>query len=189
VVGQENKKSSTKILMVVSSYGKDAGKSRPGFEMDEFTQAYYIFKDNNIDVEVASPKGGKVESDKYNSNKLYNKRFLEDPTAQSLLDNTSTTASLVNESYDAVYVVGGKGVMFDLPVDPSLQEIISEIYKNDGIVSAVCHGPAAFVNVKLDNEFMVKNQIITGYCNSEEEKFGKVWINELPYLLENKLID
>ncbi|MGI8893559.1 MAG: type 1 glutamine amidotransferase domain-containing protein [Bacteroidia bacterium] len=172
--------------MVVSSYGKDGGKSRPGFEMTEFNQAYYIFKDNNIAVEVASPKGGKVESDKYNSNTLYSKRFLEDPVAQALLNNTLPTASLVNESYDAVYIVGGKGVMFDLPVDPSLQDIIAKIYKNDGIISAICHGPAAFVHVKVDGEFIVKNQEITGYCNSEEEKFGKVWFNELPYLLENK---
>lgn len=189
LVGQEIKKPLAKILIVVSSYGKDAGITRPGFEMNEFTQAYYVFKDNNIAVEVASPKGGKVESDKYNPNTLYSKRFLEDPFAQSLLNNTFSTASLINENYDAVYVVGGKGVMFDLPVDPSLQEIISKIYQNNGIISAVCHGPAAFVHIKIDNEFIVKNHKITGYCNSEEEKFGKVWYNELPYLLENKLIE
>ena len=35
-----------KIVMVVSSYGKDMGKLRPGFEMDEFSQAYLIFKAN-----------------------------------------------------------------------------------------------------------------------------------------------
>jgi len=189
VIGQEIKKSTSKILMVVSSYGKDAGKSRPGFEMNEFTQAYYIFKDNNIAVEVASPKGGKVESDKYSPNSLYSKRFLGDPTAQSLLDKTLATATLVNESYNAVYVVGGKGAMFDLPVDPSLQEIIAKIYTNNGIVSAVCHGSAAFVNIKVGGEFILKSHKITGFCNSEEEKFGKVWIKELPYLLESKLIE
>ncbi len=46
-----------------------------------------------------------------------------------------------------------------------------------------------FSKNKVDGEFIVKNQEITGYCNSEEEKFGKVWINELPYFLENKLIE
>lgn len=189
VVGQEIKKPTSKILMVVSSYGKDDGKSRPGFEMSEFIQAYYIFTDNNIAVEVASPKGGKVNSDKYNPNTVYSKRFLADSTSQALLDKTIPTAALVTESYDAVYVVGGKGVMFDLPVDPSLQDIIANIYRNDGVISAVCHGPAAFVNVKVDGEFILKNQKVTGFCNSEEENFGKVWINELPYLLENKLIE
>lgn len=188
VFGQE-KKEASKILMVVSSYGKDLGKSRPGFEMDEFTQAYYIFIDNNISVEVASPKGGKAEADGYNSKKLYNKRYLEDKTAQLLLENTLSTVSVVNENYDAVYVVGGKGAMFDLPVDPSLQEIISKIYKNSGIVSSVCHGSAAFVNIKVDNEFIVKDKEITGFCNSEEEKFGKVWMKEFPYLLETKLLE
>ncbi len=189
VFGQENKKDSPEILMVVSSYGKDAGKSRPGFEMDEFTQAYYIFIDNNISVKVASPKGGKVDADGYNSTKLYNKRFLEDKKAQLLLENTLSTASLIHENYDAVYVVGGKGAMFDLAVDPSLQEIIAKIYTNDGIVSSVCHGSAAFVNIKVGNEFIVKGKEITGFCNSEEEKFGKEWVKEFPYLLETKLIE
>lgn len=189
VLGQENKKETSKILMVVSSYGKDAGKTRPGFVMDEFTQAYYIFIDNNISVEVASPKGGKVDADGYSPKKLYNKRFLEDKTALLLLENTLSTASLVNKNYDAVYVVGGKGAMFDLPVDPSLQEIISKIYKNKGVISSVCHGSAAFLNIKVDNEFIVKNKEITGFCNSEEEKFGEVWVKEFPYLLETKLIE
>lgn len=46
-----------RIVMVVSSYGKDMGKVRPGFEMDEFSQAYLIFKANGLMVDVASPKG------------------------------------------------------------------------------------------------------------------------------------
>ena len=189
VYGQEGKKETSKILMVVSGYGKDAGKSRPGFEMSEFSQAYYIFTDNNISVEVASPKGGKVDADRYNTKNFYNKRFHEDKTAQLFLEKTLSTASLVNKDYDAIYVVGGKGAMFDLPVDPSLQEIISKIYTNNGIVSSVCHGSAAFVNIKIDNEFMVKDKEITGFCNSEEEKFGKEWVKEFPYLLETKLIE
>ena len=177
-----------KVLIVVSSYGKDNGKTRPGFEMDEFTQAYYIFLDNNISVDVASPKGGKVTADEFNPKKLYNKRYLEDKKAQQLLNNTLSTASLVNATYDAIYIMGGKGAMFDLPVDPSLQEIILKIYNNNGVVSSVCHGSAAFVNIKNGNEFIVKDKEITGFCNTEEDKFGKVWKKEFPFLLEDKLI-
>jgi putative intracellular protease/amidase len=187
--GQQIKTNESKVLIVVSSYGKDTGKLRPGFELDEFTQAYWIFKDNNIEVEVASPKGGKVEFDEFNPKKPYNKRFLEDITAQKLLSNTTPTANLVNTYYDAVYVVGGKGAMFDLPVDPSLQDIIIKIHKKNGVIASVCHGSAAFVNIKIDKDFMVKNKEIAGFCNTEEEKFGKKWVKEFPYLLETKLIE
>lgn len=45
-----------KIAIILSSYGKDEGKTRPGFEMDEFSQAYFIFKENGFEIDVASPK-------------------------------------------------------------------------------------------------------------------------------------
>ena len=65
-----------RVLLVISSYGADEGKTRPGFEMDELTQAYVIFKDNGLQVEIASPAGGAVVADQYNRNKPYNNRFL-----------------------------------------------------------------------------------------------------------------
>jgi hypothetical protein len=43
VYGQKIQEKTPKVLIVVSSYGKDAGKSRPGFEMDGFTQAFPVF--------------------------------------------------------------------------------------------------------------------------------------------------
>jgi hypothetical protein len=52
-----------KVLLVVSGYGEDKGKTKPGYEFDEFAQAYAIFRDNGLVVDVASPKGGKVEAD------------------------------------------------------------------------------------------------------------------------------
>ena len=59
------------ILMVVSGYGKGQGEEAPGYEFDEFSQAYLIFKNNNLSIDVCSPKGGKVEADKFNEEKLF----------------------------------------------------------------------------------------------------------------------
>ena len=177
-----------KVLMVVSSYGKDMGAARPGFEFDEFSQAYLIFKNNNITVDVASPKGGKVEADQYNKDKTYNKNLLKDKDALSLLDHTKPTAHINAEDYDAVYIVGGKGAMFDLPYDPSLQDIILNLYQRDNtVISSVCHGPAAFVNVKDNDQYIIKGVELTGFCNIEEELFGKKWVKEFPFSLEDQL--
>lgn len=177
-----------KVLMVVSSYGKDMGSVRPGYEFDEFSQAYLIFKDNNLSVDVASPKGGKVESDKFNKEKTYNKTLLEDKEALRLLENTKTTASIEPEDYDAIYIVGGKGAMFDLPFDPSLQDIVLNLYhREETVISSVCHGPASLVNVKDNDTYIVKDVEITSFCNIEEDLFGKKWVEEFPFLLETKL--
>ncbi|WP_051416921.1 type 1 glutamine amidotransferase domain-containing protein [Sediminibacterium salmoneum] len=178
-----------KVLIIVSSYGKEEGVQRPGYEFEEFSKAYIIFKDNGLDIDVASPKGGNVEPDKFNTAKPYNKLVLEDTKAMSLLKNTKATVQLKPEDYDAVYIVGGKGAMFDLPFDPSLLELLSEVYKKqNSIVAAVCHGPAALVNVKLnDSTFLVAGKRMTGFSNEEEVNFGQKWKSEFPFLLEDKL--
>lgn len=177
-----------KILMVVSSYGKEMGSVRPGFEFDEFSQAYLIFKQNGLVIDVASPKGGKVEADKYNEEKAYNKSVLENQTILDLLNKTISTSSLDPSIYDAIYIVGGKGAMFDLPYDPSLQDIILNLYQREGtVIASVCHGPASFVNVKDDNDYIINGVEITSFCNIEEELFGKKWVTEFPFKLEDKI--
>ena len=56
-----------------------------------------------------------------------------------------------------VFVVGGFGVMWDLPEDKDMIRIAEEIYASGNVVSAVCHGPAALVGVKgPDGELLAK---------------------------------
>ena len=141
---------SKKVLMVVSGNGQHEkdGEQKPGYEFDEFSKAYAVFKNNGITVDIASPKGGPVEADKYNAEKPYNAVVLADNAIMEKLKNTLATSSIVAKNYDAVFVVGGKGAMFDLPNDIALQHIIADVYQQQGSVAAVCHGPAALVNVK-----------------------------------------
>lgn len=178
-----------KILMVVSSYGKDNGASRPGYEFDEFSQAYLIFKNNGLVVDVASPKGGKVEADKFKTEKPYNQQVMEDESAMASLAETKPTSSIDPAAYDAIYIVGGKGAMFDLPYDPSLQDIILDLYRREGtVISSVCHGPASFVNIKDGEDYIIKDVEITSFCNTEEALFGKKWVPEFPFQLEDQLV-
>lgn len=188
LVNSQSKNNQKKILMVVSSYGKDQGTIRPGYEFDEFSQAYLIFKKNNLAIDVASPKGGKVEADKFNVEKEYNKAVINDKEAITLLENTYSTASINANEYDAIYIVGGKGAMFDLPYDPSLQDIILNLYnRKETVISSVCHGPASFVNIKNDDDYIIKGVEITSFCNIEEDLFEKKWVKEFPFSLEDKL--
>ena len=104
------------------------------------------------------------------------------------LNNTLATNAVNANAYDAVFVVGGKGAMFDLPNDTALQSVIAQIYQQEGSVAAVCHGPAALVNVKLkDGSYLVANKAINGFTNQEEKLFGQKWINDFEFMLEDKL--
>jgi putative intracellular protease/amidase len=64
--------------------------------------------------------------------------------------------------------------------------ITRTIYENNGVVGAVCHGPAALTNVKLSNgRFLVQDKVLTSFTNKEEKyiKLHKV----VPFLLEDEL--
>jgi putative intracellular protease/amidase len=185
-----------KVLMVISGHGHSVekgdkeGKEQPGYEFGEFSKAYSVFKDNGISVDIASPQGGKVEADKYDPSKSYNAKVLVDKTIMAKLNNTLSTNAVVAKNYNAVFVVGGKGAMFDLPKDTALQNIIADIYQQQGSIAAVCHGPAALVNVKLkDGSYLVANKTINSFTNEEEQLFGKKWINDFDFMLEDKLTE
>lgn len=177
-----------KILIVVSGEGRDQGKTRPGFEMDEFSQAYLIFRDNGLAVDVASPAGGTVQADKYNPKEEFNAALLADASAVRKLADTRATRDVRAEDYAAVYVVGGKGAMFDLPADPALQALLSKVHERGGVVAAVCHGPAAFADVRrADGSLLVAGRTMTGFTSEEESVFGKRWAKEFPFQLEDAM--
>jgi putative intracellular protease/amidase len=174
------------VLIVVSGEGRDQGRSRPGFEMDELSQAWLVFRDNGLDIEIASPRGGAVEADRYNPDAPYNAALLADRAVMAKLADTRQTGDLRAEDYAAIYVVGGKGAMFDLPGDAALAGLLGEIYDRGGIVAAVCHGPAALLDVRLaDGSLLVAGRSMTGFSNAEEAVFGKQWAAEFPFWLED----
>jgi putative intracellular protease/amidase len=60
------------------------------------------------------------------------------------------------------------------------------IYGDEGIVAAVCHGPAALANLKLPNgEYLVAGKNIAAFTDSEEEAAGLTKV--VPFLLSSVL--
>lgn len=179
----------SKVLLVVSGYGLEGGEARPGYEFDELSQAYLVFRDNGFDVEIASPLGGAVEADEYNAEKPYNAQFLADTTAAARLAATKPLLGLRASDYVAIFVIGGKGVMFDMPYDPVLKALLVAHYEGGGILAAVCHGPAAFVGLKDESgALLIAGQPMAGFTNEEEFLFGSKWVPHFPFLLEDALI-
>ena len=76
--------------------------------------------------------------------------------------------------------------MFDLATDSTSHTLIREFYESNKIVSAVCHGPAALVNVKLsDGSYLVAGSTVTGFSNAEEDAYDNT--SAMPFLLETEL--
>lgn len=141
-------------------------------------------------MSVASPKGGEAPLDP-NSVEMFktdqsSMEFLE--KKKHVWQNTAKLASFLGKAdqFDAIFYPGGHGPMFDLPVDADSQKLIAEFATKGKVVSAVCHGPAAFVNVKLpDGKHLLNGKTVTGFTNKEEEQVGLT--KAVPFLLEDAL--
>jgi putative intracellular protease/amidase len=105
---------------------------------------------------------------------------------QQRLATTPALSELNGTDYSAVFFAGGHGTMRDFRDSQDAQRIIREVYESDGIVSAVCHGPAALVDAKLSSgEYLVKGKNVAAFTNKEEEEVHTTDV--VPYLLETAL--
>jgi putative intracellular protease/amidase len=180
-----------KILFVLTSHDQlgDTGK-KTGFWLEEFAAPYYVFKDAGAAITLASPNGGQPpldpKSDLPESLTELTKRFRSDKVAQAALANTKELAHLSATDFDAVFYPGGHGPMWDMPDNAASIALIKAFVKAGKPVGAVCHAPAALVNVRgQDGEYLVKGKRVTGFANAEEQAVGLSAV--VPFRLEDRL--
>lgn len=179
-----------KILVVVTSTGvMGSSKKVTGYELTELSRAYYVFQANGFEVDIASPLGGNppviIDNDDMGP---YDYAFMNDPEASKKRKNTLLIEDVDPEAYEAIYFVGGKGAMYDFPDNVYIQKIVRKCYEEGKVIGAVCHGPAALVNVKLENgQSILKNKVITSFTNEEELFLIPEAETIFPFLLQTKL--
>ena len=180
-----------KILLVLTSHDQlgDSGK-KTGFWLEEFAAPYYVLKDAGATITLASPKGGQSPldptSDLPENLTESTKRFRLDKIAQAELANTKKLADVSAEDFDAVFYPGGHGPMWEMPDNATSIALIEAFVQADKPVAAVCHAPAALVNVRGKNgKYLVDGKHVTGFTNAEEEA---VHLDKIvPFLLEDRL--
>ncbi|MCR9249269.1 MAG: type 1 glutamine amidotransferase domain-containing protein [bacterium] len=179
-----------KILMVVTSTGTmgSTGKAT-GYELTELSRAYHVFQANGFEIDIASPLGGNppVVIDDEDMGP-YDYAFLNDPEAQSKVKNSIAMKDVIASEYRAVYFAGGKGAMYDFPEDSHIQSLVSNYLEEDKVVGAVCHGPAALVNVKSqEGNSILQGRQVCSFTNSEELFLIPDAEVVFPFLLQTKL--
>ena len=178
-----------KILCVVTSNNVKGATGIPtGFWLSELTHPMKKFEDAGFEISLASIKGGKppIDKDSLDFTDPINKKFWDDADFQKKYENTLKLDEVNPKDFDAIFFAGGHGVMWDFPDSAAIDKVTREIYETGGIVSAVCHGPSALVNVKLsDGNYIVAGKNVTGFTNGEETEVQATKI--VPFLLADKL--
>jgi putative intracellular protease/amidase len=175
------------VLMVLTSHAQLGDTGKPtGFFLGEVTHPLEVFEKAGLTVELVSIKGGEPPVDGLDLDDPVNARYWNDPAFRAKLAATKKLADVNPTDYAGVYFSGGHGTMWDFPDDESVQKAARELYEAGTPVGAVCHGPAALVNVKLsDGSYLVDGKEVSAFTNDEEEKVGLTKV--VPFLLATKL--
>lgn len=178
---------SKKVLFVLTSHDRKGSKPS-GFFLSEATHPHRVLADAGYQIDFVSPKGGKapVDPDSLDFDDGVNATFWNDPTLRRAIEHTKRPDEVNADDYAAIFFAGGHGAMWDLPDDGAIAGLTATIYEHGGIVGAVCHGPAALVNVKRpDGEYLVKDLYVAAFTNDEEREVGLERV--VPFMLADRL--
>lgn len=180
-----------KILIVLTSHTElgNTGK-KTGFWLPELTHPYYEFTEAGYTVDVASIEGGMapVDAKAFREADEFHQVFLNDAELMAKVIRSIPLAEVDPEDYRAVMFAGGSGPMWDFPENDDISRISAAIYENQGVVSAVCHGNAALVNLRLSSgELLVAGKRVAAFTNEEEASLGTTDV--VPFLLQDELVE
>lgn len=174
---------------------KDGTPHPTGYWVREFMEAYQVFTDAGLGVDVATPGGVRAEPDPLSWDFGYNNNdqdFIDRQhaflmTLAGVLGRPARLEDVTPGQYDVLFVVGGHGPMQDLAVHPTIGELYAANLDDPSkIVGGVCHGPASFLSAhRADGTWLFRGRRLTGFTNAEETM--ATFAGNAPWLLEDRL--
>ena len=152
---------------------------KTGYFFTEVLHPYITFKNHGYDVDIVS-ETGEAHVDQtsivYAQTDGESRRAYNDNTHEIhklLGEQLKTASSIDSKNYSAIYFAGGHGASFDFPKATNLQRIAWEIYNNGGGIGAVCHGPAIFVDLHVNNDksfpLLIQGKKVTAFSTTGEK--------------------
>ena len=163
---------------VLNAPGDNEGEPTGVFG-SEMTVPYYEFLDAQMQVDVASIKGGEIPVDPmsflYMIKTPADDRFLQDSAFQAKVKNSLRIDDVDISQYDVIFLAGGWGAAYDLGNSESLGRKVSEAYyaKKSPVIGAVCHGPLGLIRARdLEGNSLIAGRRLTGVTNKQIKELG-----------------
>ncbi len=178
-----------KILFAVTSNGKkgNTGEST-GYYLSEVAHPWNVLHRAGYAIDFISPKGGQPPVEAVDLDDPLNAAFWNDEAGRGRVERSRRPDEINSHDYAALIFAGGHGTMWDFPGNPELAKLILAFHGEDKVIAAVCHGPSALADVKLENgRYLVEGKRINAFTDDEERavRMDKI----VPFLLESRLIE
>lgn len=173
------------ILIVVTSADRLLNGEATGLWLEEYAVPYQVFRQAGFCITTLSLKGGRAAIDPRSGDELV--EHPEWAEAEQALGQVGLLDDRVRaEDFDAIFLPGGHGTMFDLPDNPILGRLLADFDARGKVWAAVCHGPAAFIGARrADGLPLVEGRRMTAFTDAEEYAVGLQ--EAVPFLLESTL--
>lgn len=174
---------SKKVLFILTSRNQYEDGTPTGLWLEEASEPYNILTEADIAVDITSIEGGAVPLD---PNSTQNNELDKYAEFVAKIKDVPSIAEVDVAQYDAVYLPGGHGTVFDYAHNQQLSSILADFKDEDKIISSVCHGPSAFVGAKdKQGNFLVNGVTLTSFTDEEERAMGLE--NKVPFLTQTEL--
>jgi hypothetical protein len=123
------------VLFVISN-------SETAFWLSEVTHPYWHLTERGVEIDFASPQGGKVVFDPYSdpyfeksteAEDLVSKGFLSAKKLKGKLETTLQLKDVDLSQYDAIHVAGGRGATFDLFPNEDVAKALEYFWSRDKV--------------------------------------------------------
>ncbi|WP_028922900.1 type 1 glutamine amidotransferase domain-containing protein [Pseudonocardia acaciae] len=174
----------TRVLIALTSHEKlgETGEAT-GYHAGEAAIPWQVFTDAGLTVEFVAVSGGTPPVTSRDDNDPVQRRYF----AHAAPTDAPKPGEVSPADYAAIFFAGGHGTMWDFPHSAELARLTADIYQAGGIVGAVCHGPAALVNVTLaDGSHLVTGKRVAAFTNAEEQAVGATGV--VPFSLADELV-
>ena len=167
-----------RALVITTSHDTlgESGKAT-GVYASEMTVPYYEFLDANMQVDVASIKGGPIPVEamslRWPIATPSDKRYLADPYLEKKVQQSLRIDDVDFTQYDLVYMAGGWGAAYDLGTSEVLGRKISEAYADGAVLGSVCHGALGFLQATdKKGEPLLKGRHVTAVTDKQVQELG-----------------
>jgi len=168
-----------RILLIASNPGTSPTTGWPvGFWWSELTHPWWAFTEAGYEVDIRSPRGGKIEADGfsdpedqsgYSADDVLSLGFKKSPKTSALLENTKGIGDVDVADYDGVFLCGGQGPMIHFVDDGELHELVVRFHEAGKVTALVCHATCVLLRAKKpDGTLLVAGKTWTGFADSEE---------------------
>ncbi|MGQ3045350.1 MAG: type 1 glutamine amidotransferase domain-containing protein [Niveispirillum sp.] len=174
----------SKILFILTSHDRMLNGEPTGVWLEEHAVPYLAFTRAGHQVTVTSIAGGKVPVDPKSAPTVEQANAWEQAIAA--LSDTPAFDTLDTDGFDAVYMPGGHGTVFDMPYNKQLHDLLFRFDATGRVIAALCHAPAVFAGMRRpDGTPFIAGRTVAAFTDAEE--WAVDGVEKVPFLLETRL--